>query len=106
MSKTVVSNVSCTYGNITGNVSSISSSTTTVPDQSDLDSLERRLNSKIQTLENKIIELSDKNEVLTDALKSVISKYSSLSSGMVSEIKTAIAAGNSNLRDILNNEMK
>lgn len=106
MSKTVVSSISCSYGSITGNVSRVSSSTTTVSDQSDLDSLERRINSKIQSLEDQVKDLKLKNDILSDTIKNILSEYKSLSSNLVSEIKGLIAEGNDELRDILNNEME
>lgn len=106
MSKTVISSISCSYGSITGNVSSVSSTTTTVPDQSDLDTIERRLNSKIQSLESQIKELKSKNDILSNAIKTILSEYKSISNNLVSDIQCVIEKGNEELRDILNNEME
>lgn len=106
MSKNVISSISCSYGSITGNVSNISSNTTTVSDQSDLDSLECRLNRKIQSLENQVKELKSKNDILSNAIQTILSEYKSLTNNLVSDIKGVIAQGNDELRDILNNEME
>lgn len=106
MSKAVISGITCTYGSITGNVSSISSTTTTVLDQTDLNSAESRLNRRINSLENQVMELREMNETLNETLKSVILKYGQLSEKLVSEIREVILDGNKDFADILDKEMR
>lgn len=62
MSKKVVTEVKCSYGTLTGNVSSIRIETDCVPDASDYDKLKGEVNSlkdKIETLEGTISSLKD-----------------------------------------------
>lgn len=68
MSKTVVQSVSTTHATFSGNVESVSTSTTEVADSSDISALEARLTNKIE-------EKSRKFEHTVKELKELIKTY-------------------------------
>lgn len=82
MSKTVVTNVSYTYGSISGCVNYLSVSTSSVPDSDDL----RRLETRINSLEEKVKNFEKQNELLITLFKNSIGDLEKESTRLVESI--------------------
>lgn len=82
MSKTVVTNVSYTYGSISGYVDYLSVSTGSVPDTDDL----KRLQTQINSLEEKVKKLEKQNELLITLFKKSMGDFEKGSTRLVDSI--------------------
>lgn len=82
MSKTVVTNVTYTYGSISGNVNYLSVSTGSVPDSEDL----KKLETQILSLEEKVKKLEKQNELLISVFKNSIGDLEKESNRLVESI--------------------
>lgn len=94
MSKSVVNSVSVSH-NWRGSVEDVSTSTTNVIDQSDLDALEAKLNRKINSLQQSF-----------DKLEIYLKKIASITESMPNEVKAEVQKIAERQKVVLNNEYK
>ncbi len=97
MSTKVVKSISTTYGSLSGNVSSISTSEAYVADMDDINSLESKLNGEVTSLQTKNKSLEKEIKLLKDLVKNVLEENHDLKRTLLSEFDAHVETG----RDIL-----
>lgn len=97
MSTKVIKSISTTYGSLTGNVSSISTSEAYVADMNDINSLESKLNNEVTSLRTKNESLEKEMELLKDLVKKVVEENHNMKRTLLSEFDAHVEKG----RDIL-----
>lgn len=85
MSTKVVKSISTTYGSLSGNVSSISTSEAYVADMDDINSLESKMNNEITSLQTKNKVLEEEVRLLKDLVKKVMEENHNLKRALLSE---------------------
>lgn len=85
MSTKVVKSISMTYGSLSGNVSSISTSEEYVADMDDINSLKSRLDNEIASLRTKNETLEKEINLLKDLVKKVLEENHKVKSTLLSE---------------------
>ena len=90
MSVSVVKSISTRTGEWTDNVKSVSTTTTTVAEMSDVDSIERQMNEKIGSLENAVKESQNEVRMLRVLVDRLYIENRSLKETLLSEFSAHI----------------
>lgn len=97
MSTTVVKSISTTYGSLSGNVSSISTSKACVADMNDVNSLELKMNNEITSLQTKNEALEKEIELLKNLVEKVLVENHYLKKTLLSEFDNHVEKGRETL---------